>query len=427
VRWRSAAARGGRRAGALRSSSVTRSPRDAVRLPASFWALWAGLLVNRAATFVVSFLGLFLVRDRGLSPTSAGAITALYGLGTVFSGPLGGVLADRHGRKVTMLLGLVTSAVAVVALAFARAPALLAALTFGAALVGETYRPAAQAAVADLVPPEERRRAFGLVYWAVNLGMAIGLLAAGVLAERSLVALFLADACTSLACAVIVLARVPETRPHGAAHEPALAGLARVARDGIFMTFLGLTLAALTVFCQWQLALPLDLAAHGIGPSAFAWLMALNCGSVVVLQPLLGAWLRRFDRGWLLAAGALLTGVGFGVNLFGGRVLVYVAGTLLWTVAEVVAFPAAASLVADLAPVELRGRYQGAYSMTWGAALMLSPLLAGATLDRFGAPAVWAGCLAIGVAAAAGHVAAAGPRRRRLEGAARAPARPAAG
>lgn len=29
------------------------------RLPASFWALWSGLLVNRAATFVVAVLGLF--------------------------------------------------------------------------------------------------------------------------------------------------------------------------------------------------------------------------------------------------------------------------------------------------------------------------------------------------------------------------------
>ncbi|MFL5263830.1 MAG: MDR family MFS transporter [Anaeromyxobacteraceae bacterium] len=393
---------------------MTGSERDAGRLPASFWALWTGLLVNRAATFVVSFLGLFLVRDRGLSPTSAGAITALYGLGTAFSGPLGGVLADRFGRRPTMLLGLSTSAAAVVALAFARAPALLGVLTFGAALVGETYRPAAQAAVADLVSPEERRRAFGLVYWAVNLGMAIGLLAAGLVAERSLVALFLADAGTSLACAVLVLARVPETRPPGAVHDPVLAGLARVFRDGPYVTFLALTLAGLTVFCQWQLALPLDLAAHGIGPSAFAWLMAFNCGSVVVLQPLLGRWLRRFDPGSLLATSALLVGLGFGVNLVGGVLPVYVVGTLLWTLAEVVGFPTAAALVADLAPVELRGRYQGAYSMTWGAALMLSPLVGGATLDRFGARAVWAGCLGVGIATALGHLLAAGPRRRRL-------------
>ena len=394
---------------------MTGPARDyAARLPTSFWTLWAGLLVNRSATFVIAFLGLFLVRDRGLSPGLAGQVVALYGLGTALSGPLGGALADRFGRKATMLLGLVASAAAVVGLASARSPALLAALAFAASLLGEIYRPAASAAVADLVAPEERRRAFGLVYWAVNLGMAIGLVAAGVVAERSLLALFFADAGTSLLCAGLVLALVPESRPAGAGHDPVLAGMARVFRDGIYVTLLALTVAALTVFCQWQLALPLDLAAHGIGPSAFAWLMACNCGGVVVLQPLLGPRLRHLDGARLLAASALLMGLGFGMNLVGGRVGFYVLGTLLWTVAEVVGFPVASALVADLAPAELRGRYQGAYSMTWGVALMLSPLVAGATLERFGAPTLWAGCLAVGATVALGHLVAAGPRRRRL-------------
>jgi MFS family permease len=211
-----------------------------------------------------------------------------------------------------------------------------------------------------------------------------------------------------------VLARVPETRPVGVGHDPVLAGMARVLRDRTYVTLLALTVAALTVFCQWQLALPLDLAAHGLGPSVFARLMALNCGGVVVLQPLLGPRLRHVDGGWLLATSALLMGLGFGVNLVGGRLAVYVSGTLLWTLAEVVGFPVAAALVADLAPAELRGRYQGAYAMTWGTALMLSPLIAGATLEHFGAPALWAGCLVVGAAVAMGHLVAAGPRRRRL-------------
>jgi len=397
-----------------RSASDTPGSDTLARLPAAFWMLWAGLLVNRSATFVVAFLGLYLVRDRGLSPASAGQVVGLYGLGALLSGPLGGALADRFGRKPTMVLGLLASAAAVTGLALTSAPSLLAALTFVASLLGDTYRPAAHAAVADLVAPGARRRAFGLVYWAVNLGMAIGLLAAGIVAERSLLALFLADAGTSLLCAGLVLALVPETRPAGAGHEPAFAGMVRVLRDRTYVTLLALTVGTLTIFCQWQLGLPLDLAAHGIGPSIFAWLMALNCGGVVVLQPLLGPHLRRLDSGPLLAASALLMGLGFGLNLLGGHLAVYVAGTLLWTLAEVVGFPTTSALVADLAPPELRGRYQGAYSMTWGAALMLSPLIAGATLEHFGATALWAGCLAVGAVVAVGHLVAAGPRRQRL-------------
>ena len=383
-------------------------------LPAAFWALWAGLMVNRAATFVVAFLGLFLVRDRGLSPAAAGEIMGLFGLGAMLSGPLGGALADRLGRKPTMMLGLLASAAAVSGLAVARPPALLAALAFGASLLGDVYRPAAHAAVADLVPPDERRRAFGLVYWAVNLGMAVGLAVAGLVASRSLVVLFAADAGTSLLCAVVVLWRVPETRAAGEAHEPVLAGLARVFADGMLMTLLGLVLVSLAVFCQFELALPLDLTAHGFSPSFFALLSAMNCAGVVVLQPILGPRLRGVDAGHLLAASALLIGLGYGANLLGDSALVYLGGTLIWTVGEVVGFPTAAALVADLAPADLRGRYQGAYSMTWGAALMLSPLVSGAVLQRFGARAVWGGCLAAGALVALGQLRAAGPRRRRL-------------
>lgn len=385
-------------------------------LPAAFWTLWTGMLVNRLASFVAVFLGLFLVRERGFTAAEAGRVVAVYGLGMVVAGPVGGALADRFGRRATMILGLVAGAASVAGLAFTREPAALAILAFLAAGTGEMYRPAMNAAVTDLVPPEDRTRAFGLVYWAVNIGWALGLTVAGLVAERSLVALFLADAITTFAFAFAILLRVPETRPadppEGGAS--ALAGILAVARDGHLLAFLGLQLTALVVFTQFQLAAPLDMAAHGVGPSRFAFLLALNGVGVVVLQPLLGPWLRRRDAGRALAAAATLFGLGFGVNAFAGSVPVYAAGVLLWTVGEVVGFPVANAVVSDLSPPSLRGRYQGAFSMSWGVAFTLSPIFGGELLARFGGPTLWLTCLAVGLAVALGHLAAAGPRRRRL-------------
>jgi len=174
------------------------------------------------------------------------------------------------------------------------------------------------AAVADVIPPADRPRAYGLVYWAVNLALSVGLVIGGLLAERSYRALFLADAGTSLVAAAIVLFRVPETRPQGLVHEPAVRGLVKVFADGPFLSFLLLHLSALTVFVQWQLALPIDMAAHGLGPSAYAFLMALNCAGVVLLQPILSPRLHRVDAALLLALSAALFGVGYGVNAIGG-------------------------------------------------------------------------------------------------------------
>jgi len=383
-------------------------------LPTVFWTMWWGLIVNRLASFVIAFLSLYLVRERGLGPAEAGRILSLYGVGFVIAGPLGGLLADRIGRRATMVFGLVFSACSVGALAFSRSPVLLALFAFSTAATGDTFRPAISAAVADVVPPADRARAYGLVYWAVNFALSVGLLIGGLVAERSYVALFVADAATSLAAATIILLRVPETRPPVVVHEPALRGLARAFADGPFVSFLVLQVVALVVFVQWQLALPIDMSAHGLGPSAYAFLMSLNCAGVVLLQPLLSPRLSRVDAALLLSISAALFGLGYGVNAIGGSLLVYGVGTALWTVGEVVGFPVANAVVANLSPPDLRGRYQGAFAMTWGAAFSISPFAAGEIMQRFGSRTLWLLCLVIAFGVAVGHLVTAEPRRRRL-------------
>jgi MFS family permease len=379
-----------------------------------FWAVWWGLIINRLASFVVPFLSIYLVRERGFLPAEAGRVLALYGLGMTIAGPVGGLLADRIGRRATMLAALVLGAGAVGALAFARDPALLASLAFLSAAAGELYRPAMSAAVADVVPPADRPRAYGLVYWATNFAISVGLFLGGLIAERSMRALFLADAATSIAAAFLIGLRVRETRPSGLLHEPAIRGLAKVFSDGAYLSFVLLHLAALVVFTQWQLALPIDMSAHGLGPSAYAFLMALNCAGVVVLQPILAPRLHRVDAAHLLAISALLFGAGFGVNALGGNLAIYAIGTSLWTVGEVIGFPVASTMVANLAPPALRGRYQGAFAMCWGLAFTLSPLAAGEVMQRLGARALWLICFGVAVVVCAGHLLTAEPRRRRL-------------
>ena len=379
-----------------------------------FWVLWCGVLVNRAASFVVGFLALFLVRERGFGEAAAGQVVALYGLGGVIASLAGGALADRVGRRATMVGSLALNAAAVGALAAARAPWFISAVTLLAGAAGQTYPPALNAAVADVVPFADRPRAFGLVYWASNVGFGFGYALAGVAGTRSLPLLFALDAATTCAFALLVLVKVPETRPAGLEHEPVLVGLRQVIADGVFVRFLGLHLLSLLVFTQWEAVFPLDVSAHGVGPSGYAFLLWLNCAGAVFLQPLLGAWLRRKDCSRVLAASALLFGLGYGLNALGGSLALYTAGVVIWTLGEVLGFPAASALTADLAPPALRGRYQGLFVTTWGAAFALSPLLSTALAARAGARAVWLACLVAGALSAAGHLAAAGPRRRRL-------------
>ena len=70
--------------------------------------------------------------------------------------------------------------------------------------------------VADLLPEEKRAEGFGIMRVVANLAITIGPLIGGLIATRSFMALFILDAITSTVMAIIVLAKLPETKPESA-------------------------------------------------------------------------------------------------------------------------------------------------------------------------------------------------------------------
>jgi MFS family permease len=116
-------------------------------LPAPYWWLWLGTLINRAGTFIEPFAILYLTGPRHLSIATAGTVVTVWGVGSVVSQPIGGYLTDRVGRRTTLSLGMFAVAFALGLLALARGlPAItLAALFLG--VVGDVYRPAASSPI----------------------------------------------------------------------------------------------------------------------------------------------------------------------------------------------------------------------------------------------------------------------------------------
>src|SRR5689334_10479106 len=177
-------------------------------LPELVWALAATQFVGRAGGVVRSFLVLYLTQAQHLSPTTAGTVVAAAGLGDIGSQLLGGWLGDRIGRRNTMLVGFVGAAVALAALGSADSMPEIWAAAVAVGLTVELHRPAGSAAVADL-PAQQRIRAFGLLYWAANLGFSVATVAAGVLAKHGYGLLFWINVTASLVAALIVWRQVP--------------------------------------------------------------------------------------------------------------------------------------------------------------------------------------------------------------------------
>ncbi len=379
--------------------------------PRTYWVLWAGMLVNRLGGSVFFLLSIYLTRERHLSTEMAGLVMALYAAGGVFAGPIGGVLTDHFGRRPTLLLGTGFAGTAMLALGAARSNALIVAVAPLLGFFTDICRPPLQAAVADVVAPDRRARAYGLLYWALNLGFGGAAALGGVLAEHSFGLLFIIDALTTFAFGAIVAFGVPETRPAGA-HASAQqrthgSAWLEPLRDRRFRRFALTQLVLLVAFVQVIFTLPLDMRAHALGTRQLGLLLGLNGLFIVVAQPLALRFLGRFDNTKWLIAGAALCGVGLGANALAGGAGVYVAATALWTLGEVGFSTAAPTLVAAMSPPHRRGVYQGSYQLAWGMATMIAPLAGTATLAHFSGAALWLGCLAASWLAALLHLRAA--------------------
>lgn len=370
-------------------------------LPRPFWVLFAGTFVNRLGTMVEPFIGIYLTQARGVSLATAGLVMTMFGVGSLLSQPIAGWLADHFGRRVTLTGGMVATAATMISLGYTTSVPGLVVGMLVLGIVVDAYRPASQAIVADLVPPQDRPRAFGLLFWAVNLGFSVAMVAGGWLARSGFTVLFWVDAVTCVIFGLLVWRAIPETRP---AREEALPGrFSDVLRDRLMIAFVLVNLGYALVYLQGYSTLPLAMTAQGLPTSAYGMAMAVNGVLIVVVQPLTTSWLARFDPSKVLAAGFALAGLGFALTSLMSSAAGHAAAVAVWTLGEVLTAGIPGAIVAALAPAHLRGRYSGMFGLAWSAGALLAPLV-GTRLLASAPGLVWPLLGGLGLLAAVGQL-----------------------
>ncbi|MFG3417397.1 MDR family MFS transporter [Micromonospora sp. NPDC049460] len=387
-------------------------------LPRTFWYLWTATLINRLGSFVAIYLGVYLVSVRGFSPAYAGVVIGLHGAGSAAGSVLGGVVADRWGRRPAMLAGNVAAAAAALSLGLSNHPTAVAALTLLLGLFLGVARPAFTATIIDVVGERDRLRALTLNYWAINIGFAVAATVAGLLVRADPLLLFLVNAAVLLGTAALIGLKVPESRPApvtvGQFTRADSGGLGTVLRDRVFLTFTALTgLAWLCI--QGSVMLPVALQADGLPASAYGPVIAVNGLMIVLGQLFVPRLVGRFDRSRTIAAAVVVVGAGFALTALADAVWFYAFTVAVWTLGEMLMTPANSALTADLSPAAQRGRYQGVYSLGYAFASFAGPTLGGLVAARFSTDALWLGLFGLALLVAAGNLLAVRPRARRIE------------
>ena len=421
-----------------------------------FWGLWVTLLILWMGRFVTSFLSMYLVSDMHVSAGVAGTIVSMYGFGGIFGCLYGGALSDRfrppgddRHRQSRLRRDAGPAGVHRQSVDHGdRAAGLRRHLIHAA--------PAVAAYVSDVVPFRKQKRAYSLQTWAANFGFAIGPIIANQLVKISYALMFYAEAAVLVFATILMIVFFKEVglgkRPRGEV-APARASQAaesaagnavehavkqtgesqrpqrfsvwrsyrRACADGALMSMVVLMFLYTLAYYQIVSGLPISMTQIGLGTDEYSSLLTINGGLLCLLQiPAIGLF-QRMSNTRVLVLGMSITAVGYAFQIGANSWVAFAIATVLWTLGELGTFPIAATTVANIAPKDVRGTYQGLYNLVWSLSNAFSPLVGGWILNAFGSRVLWICCtvmfviVAIGFYVTRGHANAPPPAISLLE------------
>lgn len=367
---------------------------DIRALPGPFWVLAGATFVNRFGVFVWPFLTIIITRH-GNTAAQAGIAVSAYSVGSFIAAALGGWLADRLGRNVTMALSSFGSAACMMTMSQAVDWRVLALIAFATGLVSEAGGPASAALVQDIVPKEQRVLAFAVQRFAVNLGWSFGPAVAGFLADYSFFWLFVIDAATSMFFGIVAWVFLPRGRRTPKETAGWSHAWTSIRQNRPFLALFAACLCVSWIFRQSSTTFPLHFERSGISMHWCGAVLALNGVLICLFEIPLASATRHWPVRGMIGLGYVLMGASFLVFLASSALWAFVVTMLVFTLGEMCSFSRQQAYSASLAPDDMRGRYSGFLSLAWSIGGIVASI-GGLQLYQMNPAAAWAAAAVLG-------------------------------
>ena len=373
-----------------------------------FLPLFLAVAAAMVGLGVISPILPLYVREFGAGGAQLGLVFAAFSVSRALLAPILGRLSDRVGRRRMIALGL--GAYTAVSILYVIAESLwqLAAfrLLHGAASVLVT--PIAQAYVGDVTPPGREGRTMNLFYSSMFLGMALGPLLGGGLAERwGLVAPFFVMGSLTFIALIAVLAFVPEDR-HSLARPKGRPPIRQVARSPVVWGIVAYNATRGFWRQGFNAFWPLLGAALGHGEAALGSVLTAYLFAQAALQIPFGFLADRFPRlPQIVLGGVVAPAVLFGVPAVAGSLGWVLAGGVLMGAASALGRASVVAVRAACGRVHGMGILAGIQNSAFAVGQSLGPVCAGLAYDLGGmaAPMYLGGTVGLlGTALAAGVI-----------------------
>ncbi|WP_438432013.1 MDR family MFS transporter [Gorillibacterium sp. sgz500922] len=345
------------------------------------------VLARAASSMSIPFLAIYLSRYSQAGIVGTSLIVGASSLAGTVGGFIGGTISDRIGRKTVMLAALFCWSLVFVGFGLARSPLAFVLLNLLNGLCRSFYEPVSQALMADLTPKEKRFKVFSMRYFAINVGVAVGPLAGAYFSTRNASMAFMLTGLIYFIYAValqILLTRFGIRRIEGEERKDATfkRALGVIRRDRKFRYILaGATVGSIS-YSQMNVTLSqyLDHSfSNGVG--LFGTLISLNAVTVILFQLPLTSLGGKRSPITSIVWGNLLFSLGNIGYAFSHHEAAFLASMFIFTLGEILCFPAGNLLIDGIAPEGMRGTYFGAQTLQ-NVGQFLGPLLGGVLLTQ---------------------------------------------
>lgn len=332
----------------------------------------------------------------------AGLVLTIPPLVGVFSSLIGGRMADRFGRRPTMLLGVIIECCMLALFAASSSPWMDFIAFTGLAMGGSIYWPASSAMVADLTTEEDRREVFATFYTAMNVGVVVGPVIGSFFFDEFRSQLMLICFLINAVFGVILFFILKESLPKSARvaqSGSAVTGLVEQWRgykaifsDWVFSLYIIAGILISFTFMQMDLYMGVYIKEFVPEQPLLAWadwsyslsstqtfgaMVGIN-GLLVVLFTLVVTRLFAHwsDRNSLILS-SVLTGIGMFAMGLTTNVWLLFGCMVIFTLGELVRTPVAQSFISKYAPEDKRGQYMGASTLQFSIGRFLAPFSIG--------------------------------------------------
>lgn len=363
--------------------------------PRQYWLMFFGMLISTAGgSMIWPFLLRYLKVELGIPDAWAGLLYTSSSAAGLLSSFVASPIIDRAGRKGVMVISLVINALGLFLMGQLHSPLLFALMMTSNGAFNPLYRVAADAMVADMIPPEKRADAYSLTRMSNNIGVALGPTLGGLVAAYSYTLAFSLAAAGLVTYGLLIafFARetIPQRTPEQAAQRESLGGYGAIFRDHHFIFFVAaFTFNSICASLIWIRMSDYAIEVYKVPMSLYGLIPTTNGLMVIFLQLLVTQVTKRFAPLKVMPLGAALyalsvTSVALASGFWGFWTIIVVM-----TIGELILVPTSSTYAANLAPADKRGRYMGLYGLTWGVASGIGPLFAGMVGSAWGAEAPW--------------------------------------